>query len=673
MLCSAKELALSDKSEGLLELDDDATPGQPIHAYLKLGDTQLTLELTPNRGDCLSIAGLAREVAALNQLEACRPRVSVAPVSSSSSLAVEVQSPADCSRYLGRVVEGIRPDARTPDWMRERLRRSGIRCIHPVVDITQYVMIELGQPMHAFDLAKLGGAIGVRRARAGESLKVLTGDTLALRNELLITSADVPVALAGVMGGADSGVTVATQRVFLESAAFAPAAVVGTARRHKLSSDAAYRYERGVDTALQAEALERATALILSLCGGKAGPITAVGSDLPAPVISLRRQRLDALLGLSIATEAVETSLRALGIAVQADGINGWHCTPPSWRFDLVIEQDLIEEIARLYGYERIPARPYAAQLVPPAQSETQRPAARLRDALVARGWQEAVTYAFVDPKMQAALTPDLVGIPLDNPIAETMAVMRTTLWSGLIGAWLHNHQRQIKRARFYELASTFTEDAQGIRETPCLAGLGFGPVQPEQWGDKARPMDFYDLKGEVEALCAAFGGDAAAYRFVPGQHAALHPGRTAQLLRAGEPVGVLGELHPELVQRLDLPGAPLLFELDWPRFAAAKIAEAQPVPEFPASRRDLALAVDKSLPAQALVETALAHGGPALRQAFVFDIYHGQGLRDGSKSVALGLIFQDYSRTLTVEEIDSQVTGIVTAMAARHGASLRA
>ncbi|MDO9453112.1 MAG: phenylalanine--tRNA ligase subunit beta [Stagnimonas sp.] len=672
MLCSAKELALSDKSEGLLELDDSATPGAAIADYLKLDDMRLTLELTPNRGDCLSITGLAREVGALYGLQPCKPGTEAVAITCDKTVAVTLEDATACTRYLGRVIEGINPEARTPDWLRERLRRSGIRSIHPIVDITNFVMLELGQPMHAFDLAKLGGPIHVRRARAGETLKLLTEETVTLRQELLITSGDQPVAMAGVMGGAASGVTTATTNIFFESAAFAPAAVVGAARRHKLSSDAAYRYERGVDSALQAEALDRATALALAICGGQAGPVTAAGGEVTAAAIPLRHQKVNDLLGVSIPAGEVAALLESLGIIVTPSGEGAWHCTPPSWRFDLAIEQDLIEEVGRLFGYENIAAKPYAATLIPPANSEARRPAARIRDALVARGWQEAVTYSFVDPKIQARLTPDFVGLPLDNPIAETMAVMRTTLWTGLIGAWLHNHQRQMKRVRFFELAGTFAENSGQIIETPCLAGLAFGNVRTEQWSDKARPVDFYDLKADVEALCAAFGGDVPRFTFAAGTHSALHPGRTAVLMRDDQSVGVLGELHPELVRGLDLPGAPLLFELDWSRLSAARVPVAQPVPEFPTSRRDLALVVDESVPAQALIDAAKTAAGPHLAQAFVFDIYRGQGLRDASKSVAMGLIFQDYSRTLTVEEIDMQVTGIVTALSQKLGASLR-
>lgn len=672
MLCSAKELALSDKSEGLLELDDDARPGTAMADYLKLDDTLLTLELTPNRGDCLSITGLAREVGALYGLQACKPAAETVAITSSKTLAVTLEDTQACTRYLGRVIEGINPEARTPDWLRERLRRSGIRSIHPVVDITNFVMLELGQPMHAFDLLKLDGAIHVRHAKAGETLKLLTDETVTLNHELLITAGDQPVAMAGVIGGAESGVTAGTTSIFFESAAFAPAAVVGTARRFKLSSDAAYRYERGVDSALQAEALERATALLLAICGGHAGPVTVAGGDVSPTTILLRLQKLVDLLGVQISATEVEARLQSLGISLKPAGEGTWHCTPPTWRFDLAIEQDLIEEVGRLFGYENIVARPYAATLVPPANSEARRPAGRIRDALVARGWQEAVTYSFVDPKIQSHLTPDFTGLPLDNPIAETMAVMRTTLWTGLIGAWLHNHQRQMKRVRFFELAGTFAEVNDKIVETSRLAGLAFGNAKAEQWGDKARPVDFYDLKADVEALCAAFGGDATRFSFGKGAHPALHPGRTAKLMRENQSVGVLGELHPELVRSLDLPGAPLLFELDWSLLSTAHLPVAQPVPEFPASRRDLALVVDDTVAAQALIDVVRSAAGANLAQAFVFDIYRGQGLRDASKSVAIGLIFQDYSRTLTVEEIDIQVTGIVTALSQKLGASLR-
>jgi phenylalanyl-tRNA synthetase beta chain len=673
MLCSAKELNLSDKSEGLLELDRDARPGTPIVEYLALRDELLTLELTPNRGDCLSVNGLARELAALYGVPMVAPLLAAVPEATAHRLGVEIENFADCTAYAGRVIENIDVAACTPDWMRETLRRSGIRSIHPVVDITNYVMLELGQPMHAFDLAKLGEGIRVRRARAGETLKLLTGDEVQLASELLITSGDQPVALAGVMGGADSGVSAATTRIFLESAAFGPAAVVGVARRHKLSSDAAYRYERGVDPALHSRALARATELILSICGGAAGPVTTTAQPAAVPSVRLSLARTRDLMGVAISAAEVEAYLQRLGMTLEVQGGGTWRVTPPSWRFDLAIEQDLIEEVARLYGYARIPAKPYAAALVPPRSSEALRPAARLRDALAARGWQEIVTYSFVEPTMQAALAPDVPGLLLDNPIAETMGVMRTTLWTGLIGTWLYNHQRQTKRVRLFELASTFAENAAGIVETPRLSGLIFGSHEPEQWGVPARAADFYDLKGELELLAALFGGGHEPLRFEAAAHAALHPGRSARIWRGAQCLGLLGELHPQQVAALDLPSAPLLFELDWNAFAAAHVPVAAAVPEFPSSRRDLALVVPEATPAQQLVDAALGARAPQLKSAKVFDVYRGQGLGEASKSVALGLIFQDYSRTLTVEEIDMQVAEITAALAEKAGAVVRA
>lgn len=673
MLCSAKELALSDKSEGLLELDDSAVPGTPIDQHLQIEDGLLTLELTPNRGDCLSIAGLARETAALYGLEIRRPAIVAAPVSLPDALPVSAGEPADCTAFSGRVIRGLDPAARTPDWMREKLRRSGIRSIYPLVDITNYVLIELGQPMHAYDLAKLPGAMAVRRARAGETLKLLNDDTVTLRDELLVVSDDQPVGLAGVMGGAASMVGEGTTAIFFEAASFTPAAVAGVARRHKLSSDAAYRFERGVDPALQRQALERATALALEICGGQAGPVSFDGADKPAVAgIRLRHERLLALLGCDISVSETEALLRRLGVVVEPAGNGEWQCSPPSWRFDLAIEQDLIEEVARLHGYENIPVAPYQAALSPTRQSEQRRPAPRVKDALLARGWQEAVTYSFVDPKLQARLTPDFAGIPLDNPIAETMAVMRTTLWSGLIGAWLHNHQRQNKRVRFFELASTFAETDGRIVETPRLAGLAVGSALDEQWGSAARGVDFYDIKADLEAVCTLFGGEASRFRFERGSHPALHPGRTASLFRDGVDLGVYGELHPVLARELDLPLAPLLFEFDWSKLSQATVPLARPVSEFPASRRDLAVVVDESVSAQALLDLARKAAGPSLSAALVFDVYRGQGLRDGSKSVALGLIFQDYSRTLTLEDIDAATAQVTASLARDLGAVLR-
>lgn len=673
MLCSAKELGLAAQSDGLLELDDDAVPGTPIAAYLGLDDALLTLELTPNRGDALSIAGLARETAALYGCALTSPSTPAVAVSSARSVPVAVADFADCSAYTGRVVEGINPDARTPDWMREKLRRSGLRCIHPVVDITNYVMLELGQPLHAFDLAKLSGGITVRRAAAGEQCKLLTEETVTLRNELLITDTQKVLALAGVMGGFDSGVTAGTVDIFLESAAFAPQPVVGTARRHKLSSDAGYRFERGVDHSLHAQALERATALVLAICGGQAGPVSAAQQPKKAEQIPLSLKRLVRLIGVEYRAEEVVDLLERLGVQCTVQGEGEWLCTPPPWRYDLAIEQDLMEEVARLHGYEQIPARPYAAQLVPSVVTESRRAPQRIKDALVARGWQEAITYSFVDAKLQAKLLPDVAALALDNPIAETMGVMRTTLWTGLISAWMHNHARQSTRVRMFELAATFSIGAHGaVAQTQRLAGLAAGSSRPEQWGEPQRAVDFYDVKADLEALTAAFGGGAADYRFVPASHPALHPGRTAQLLRSDAVVGVLGELHPQLVADLGLPSSAILFELDWGILGTASLPKLAELSEFPASRRDIAVVVAESVSIGAMTLAIQTCGIRNLIEVRVFDVYRGKGLEQDCKSVAFGLIFQDLSRTLNLEEVDAAVLAVVQKLQKEHGAVLR-
>lgn len=671
MLCSAQELGLADKSDGLLELDPDARPGTPIEQHLRLEDAILTLELTPNRGDCLSVLGLARETAALYELELKRPRVPETPVGGSRQLRISVEDPQTCSAYAGRLITGIRPQARTPDWMRERLRRSGIRGIHPVVDITNYVMLELGQPMHGFDAQRIQGEIRVRRAQPGEQIRLLNEQTLQLADgELLIADRDGPLALAGVMGGAESAVSAGTEDIFLESACFAPAAVAGAGRRHKLSSDSLHRFERGVDPALQRAALARATQLVLEICGGTAHPVCVAALPQAAELqIALRRPRIRQLLGHEIPAAVVEALLDRLGIALQPQGEGSWIARIPSWRGDLRIEQDLIEEIARLYGYDRIPARAYRAELAPSQPRETQRSLSRARALLVDRGWQEAVTLAFVDPQIQSQLDPQTAAIALDNPIAETLAVMRSQLWAGLIPVWRHNLQRQARRVRLFEAGVCFERRDGQIVETQRIGGLAAGPALPEQWGAAARPTDFYDIKADVEALLGPAG---AQYRFEPAAHPALHPGQTARLSRDGRHAGWLGALHPAVVQALDLPEAPLLFELDWALIAEQGLPRPAPPAEFPHSRRDLAVVVAEAVPAQRILDVVRDAGGKLLNQVFVFDIYRGKGLKNGCKSVAIGLIFKDYSRTLEQQEVDESVAVVVAALAQHLEAAIR-
>ncbi len=573
------------------ELDPDAYPGTPIEKHLGLDDKLLNLELTPNRGDCLSIAGLAREVAALYSLPAKAPTIRPAVVSALPSKDVIVEDAQGCPHYVGRVVTKLNPKARTPDWMRERLRRSGIRAIHPVVDITNYVLLELGQPMHGFDCARLAGPVRIRRARAGEKLALLNEQTIELvPADLLITDDTGPLVLAGVMGGTASGVSEGTTQIFLEAACFDPVSIATSGRRHKLLSDSRYRFERGVDPALQRRALERATLLVQQICGGEAGPIVEVGrAPQYAATMRLRHSRIERLLGCPVPLRDVPVLLGRLGIETQAEDAGAWRARVPTHRYDLRIEADLVEEVGRLFGYERIPARAYAASLAPFTVPETQRPLDALKDTLVARGYQEVVTYSFVDPKLQAQLNPGVPAVVLDNPIAETMAVMRTTMWSGLLPTWLYNRQRASRSARGCSNAApaTFRTLAAPAKRrswpgwSPAARWPSNGAANPE------RPVDFHDVKADLVAL---LGSSAEQFSFERGEHAALHPGRCARILRQGQPVGWLGALHPRLAQSLDVSDALLLFELDSDAVCAAQLPQPGPVSEFPSSRRDLRL-----------------------------------------------------------------------------------
>lgn len=669
MLCSAAELGLTEKSEGLLELDPSARIGIPIEEHLKLGDWLLDLDLTPNRGDCLSIAGLAREVAALYGLQYLAPNMRPPVVVVMDACEVEVADTSGCPHYVGRVISKLKTDARTPDWMRERLRRSDIRTIHPLVDITNYVMLELGQPMHAFDCARLNGTVKVRRAQAGEQLALLNEQTIQLSaDDLVIADSNGPLALAGVMGGSATGVGEDTTRIFLESAYFDPVTVAASGRRHKLLSDSRYRFERGVDPALQRKALDRATALVLEICGGDPGPITEVGRAASPISIGLRQKRITRLLGHDIPANEAAALLARLEIETRAESAGSWQTRIPTHRPDLRIEADLVEEVGRLYGYDRIPPRASPASLTAHAPPETQRPLDASRDLLVARGYNEIISYSFVDARLQQRLTPQESALALDNPIAENLGVMRTTLWSGLIPAWIHNRQRQRSRARLFEAGHCFRQAADGVEERLCLAGLICGSAQPEQWGTVLREADFFDLKSDVEAVL----GHRVDVQVEAADHPALHPGRSARLLRDGQVCGWLGALHPRLCQELDLVETPLLFELNWNCIRVSPLPHYTALSEQPSVRRDLALVVEESIAAQSLVDAALNLGIAILRSVRTFDVYRGPGLERNSKSIALSLIFKDYSSTLTDEKVNAAIREITTHLGGRFGASLR-
>ena len=676
MLASAKELGLADASSGILELSADAPLGRSLREYLELDEEVLDFNITPNRGDAMSVLGLAREVAALTQTRIRAPAGAFAPGGQGPVLPVTLEAPAACPRFAGCIVRGIDNHAATPLWMRERLRRAGVRSISPVVDVTNYVMLELGQPMHAYDLAMLTGGIRVRMAQSGEALRLLDGKDLRLEPDmLLITDEAGPIGLAGIMGGERSAVQPETRDVFLESAFFSPAAILGRARRLGLLTDASQRFERGVDPSGQARALERALSLLLPITQSSAGPIEVVSADdqLPRrPAVRLRASQLRRLLGVELPAARVGAVLEGLGMQVRSDP-QGWQAIPPPHRFDLNIEADLIEEIARLVGFDAIPETDaIAPQRFRTLPAEVPDEAALLA-ALAQRGYQEAVTLAFVDPRLQTQLFPDTPGLQLANPISSDLAVMRVSLWPGLLRAALENQHRQQDRIRLCEHGTRFAGSGTQALEVQSLAGIACGSRLPEQWGlgPEARvPVDFYDVKADVMALLRTTG-DADAFRFEPAVHPALHPGRSARVLRRGAAIGWIGELHPKLVASIDFTYPPVLFELDVAGIPT-RVPRYQEVSRFPQVRRDLAVVVDESVTLSSLTERVTLATSNLLRELRVFDVYRGPGLEQGRKSVALGLIFQDISRTLTDDDVERLMASVVADLRENLSARIR-
>jgi phenylalanyl-tRNA synthetase beta chain len=681
MLCSAEELGLEEASQGLLVLDASAKPGVPLAKYLRLDDHQIEVELTPNRGDCLSIAGLAREIAALTGVRQTPVSTRPAQAKIRRKLGVTLGAKSACARYAGRVVEGVNPQAVTPMWMKERLRRGGLRSIHPVVDITNYVMLELGQPMHAFDIDRLSGGIHVRMARKDDSLTLLDGKRLSLgQTDLVIADSKGPVALAGIMGGQDSAVGGMTQNIFLESAWFRPEAIGTRARHYGLHSESSHRFERGVDPALQRRALERATALVLSICGGLAGPVTETISraHLPKPPrIRLRAARIERVLGMSMSAASVESILKRLGMQVAKDprrkDEGAWRVIPPSWRSDLGIEIDLIEELVRVQGYDKVPTHLPVTTLAMRPLPETRVTESRLRTLLIDRDYQEAITYSFVDPALQALIVPDVRPLTLANPIASDMAQMRTTLWPGLIRAALHNQNRQQERVRLFEIGRRYLPvPAGGVSEQPVLAGIASGSRFAEQWGMKARPVDYFDIKGDIEALLALGGHRQISFR--PARHSALHPGRSAEVILpgSGKVIGLIGELHPDILNKIGLENSAILFELELDPLRSAVIPEFREISRFPAVRRDLAVIVREEVAAQAVLDCVRSATGSFLVNLELFDEYRGEGIDSGRKSLALGLTLQDTSRTLNDKDVEMAVERVITALGTQFDARLR-
>ncbi|GAA3530031.1 phenylalanine--tRNA ligase subunit beta [Zobellella aerophila] len=677
MLCSFTELGIDVESDGIIELPQDAPVGTEVRDYLQLNDVIIEVDLTPNRADCLSMAGLAREVGVLNQQDVNWPEIPVVPATIRDAVDIRLDDPESCPRYLGRVVKNIDVRAETPIWMQERLRRSGIRSIDPVVDITNFVLLEWGQPMHAFDLATLDGGIQVRRAAQDEKLTLLDGSEVTLDGDILVIADNSkPLAMAGIFGGQDSGVNGDTRDVLLECAFFQPLAITGRARRYGLHTDSSHRFERGVDYQLQHKVMERATALLLEICGGEAGPVIEAVSEAHLPKaasVSLRHTRLNALIGVEIPVDQVTDMLNRLGLVVTVT-VDGWQVVVPSYRFDISIEEDLVEEVARIYGYNQIPDVAPVAGLTMSNHQEAKLSLNRLKDALVDLGYQEAITYSFVDPAMQQLLFPDAEALILPNPIAADMSAMRVSLWPGLIQAAVYNQNRQQSRLRLFEQGLTFVPDAEaenGVRQTPMLAGLLLGPVVDEHWDMSNRGVDFFDLKGDLESLLA-LSHDELSFAFTRTEQVSLHPGQSAALLRDGRQVGVLGAIHPSLLRKLGLKSQAYVFEVELDAMTHRRVPEAGVISRFPANRRDLALVVEQSVAAADILDLVRKVGGKQVVGINLFDVYQGQGIADGKKSLALSLVLQDTQRTLEEKEIADTLANIVSALSVEFNASLR-
>lgn len=676
MLCSTKELALSEAADGLFTLPEDAPVGTAIAEFLQLNDQCIELSLTPNRGDCLSIAGIAREAGVLNRCDLTKPAIPAQKAAIKDVFPVEIEAGEHCPRYVGRVIKGIDPKAKTPMWMQEKLRRSGLRSLGPVVDVTNYVLLELGQPMHAFDLNKLQGGIKVRLSKEGEPITLLDGQAIKLREGALVIADQARAqALAGIMGGADSAVSDGTCDIFLESAYFEPAAIAGRARSYGLHTDSSHRFERGVDPALQGLAVERATQLLLEIVGGSAGPVIDINKQVEQksgkPIV-LRPGRIKRVLGIAMSAENVEDILKRLDMTVTAGADDSWAVCPPSFRFDIEREEDLIEELARIHGYDAIPASNPSAPAVMVARPEQQVSLEKLQGVLLERGYQEAITYSFVDPQVQHLLHPDQKVCTLANPISSDLSDMRLSLWPGLLTATAHNLNRQQENVRLFETGLCFYYENNELVQEPMVAGVICGSTVPKQWGVDSRALDFFDAKSDVEAILD-LSAENDGYRFEAQSCVALHPGQSARVMRLnGEAIGWLGAIHPALAQKLDLPLQLYLFELKLSAVLKRRIPVFEEISKFPAIRRDLAIVVDQSVTAQKVSDVVQSTAEGLLADFRFFDVYQGKGIDPEKKSLAFGMVLQDATRTLTDEDVDVVIEKVIENLGRELGANLR-
>jgi len=673
MLCSASELGIAEISEGIIELPMDAPSGTSIYEYLGLDDNLIELELTPNRGDCISLAGVAREVSAINNVDLKDASGKIIKATIEDDFPVEILAPEACPHYVGRIINNIDPSAQTPVWMQEKLRRSGLRPISPVVDVTNFVMMELGQPMHGFDFDKLEGGIRVRWAKAGEKFTLLDQSEIECGSDLLVIADQrKAVALAGIMGGLDSSVQHDTRNIFLEAAFFTPFELAGKARRYGMNTDSSHRFERGVDPGLQVRAMHRATELLLDIVGGEAGPV--IDAEIPEsmPVrspVSLRYARVKRLLGIAISEEDVVKILESLNMQVKQQE-QGWLVVPPSYRFDISIEADLIEEIGRLVGYNNIPGTREAAHSRMESFSETQLGINEIKEALVRQGFYEAVTYSFVSPETQAILDPHQETLALSNPISADMSVMRTRLLPGLIQALRYNINRQQQRIRLFETGLCFIPESDGLQQKTHIAAVITGSRDNEGWLSRSEAVDFYDIKGYLESILRL--SDQSKYQFVKTSNPILHPGQGADVVYNNQQIGFIGALHPAVMPRLDLVQPVFLFELELAPILRSKLPKFVEMSKFPSIRRDIAITVDTDISVQSLIDCTYSIKSKILQEVFVFDVYTGKELRNNRKSVALGLILQDFSRTLVDGDVDKIVVKILYQLKKQYNAILR-
>lgn len=674
MLCSEKELGLAENSVGIMELPQDAPIGEDFRTYMELNDVAIEVALTPNRGDCASLIGIAREITAINHASYVSPKIEPITAEITDNLTVKLLAAPACPKYVGRVIKDVNLQAKTPLWMQERLRRSGIRSLNPVVDVTNYVLLELGQPMHAFNLAELTQNIVVRFAKPEEKLKLLNGDIVELTPEtLVIADQDKPLALAGIMGGQESAVTATTKDIFLESAFFDSVQIAKTARFYGLQTDSSYRFARGVDYQLQIPAIERATQLLLDIVGGKAGPIVteSVNQYLPKQqVITFRLQRVARILGIQIAAKTIQDILQNLGMQVDTSN-ESWQVTIPSYRFDCTREIDLIEEVARIYGYENIPATTFAASLCALPIEKNKISSQRIRCLLQDRDYHEVITYSFVDAKLQKLLDPEQEPLTLVNPIADNMAVMRTNLWPGLINTLIYNVHHQQERVRIFEMGLRFRQVNGRIEQQSVIAGLVYGFAYHIQWGKSKRLIDFYDLKSDLEALFT-LTHKLDDVSFVAAQHPALHPGKCAKIIVGEQIIGYMGALHPNIARKLDINKEVYLFELLAESVQKMQLPICRNIVKYPLIRRDLAFLADENITLQQITTIVREKAAKLLVDLAVFDVYQGRDIGHKKKSIALSLTLQHSSRTLKDNEVNELIECVIISLEEKLGLELR-